>query len=109
MRSSTDDWRLKLQLERQKLQKRIKQIQQDEQQETASDQTDTAHEWENADVRDGLLTVVVQELKQVDAALERIDLGTFGLCEVCSEPIAEKRLDALPFTTYCIQCADSQR
>lgn len=60
-------------------------------------------------MRDGLLTAAEQELRQIDAALQRIDLGTYGLCEVCGEPIAEKRLDALPIATRCIECADSMR
>jgi RNA polymerase-binding transcription factor DksA len=39
--------------------------------------------------------------------LQRIDLGTYGFCEVCGEPIAEKRLDVLLYDTRCIKCADS--
>ena len=107
MTSTANDRRTKLQHERQKIQERIDHIQRDEQLETASGQTDTAHEWENADVRDGLLTAAEQELRQIDAALQRFDRGTYGLCKVCGEPIVEKRLDALPFATRCIECADS--
>ncbi len=107
MGTSTDDRRTQLQLERQTLQARIDQIQRNERQETAGGQTDTAHEWENADVRDDVLASAVQELRQVDMALRRIDQGTYGLCEVCEEPIAEKRLEAMPFATRCIECADS--
>jgi DnaK suppressor protein len=43
-------------------------------------------------------------LKKIDQALERIDDGTFGLCERCGEEIGEKRLKARPVTTYCIDC-----
>jgi RNA polymerase-binding transcription factor DksA len=107
MTSTINDRRAKLQNDRQKIQDQIDQIQHDEQQETASGQTDTAHEWENADVRDGLLNAAEQELKQIDADLQRIDLGTYGFCEVCGEPIAEKRLDVLLYDTRCIKCADS--
>lgn len=106
MGTSTDDRRTQLQLERQALQARIDQIQRNERQETAGGQTDTAHEWENADVREDVLASAVQELRQIDAALQRIDLGTYGLCKVCEEPIAGKRLEALPFATRCIECAD---
>ena len=38
-------------------------------------------------------------------ALGRIDAGTFGRCEECREPIARPRLQALPYTRHCIQCA----
>jgi DnaK suppressor protein len=43
-------------------------------------------------------------LREVVAALAKIDDGSFGSCERCGEPIAEKRLDAVPFTRYCIDC-----
>ncbi len=43
-------------------------------------------------------------LREVMTALRKIEDGSFGTCERCSEPIAEKRLDALPFARYCINC-----
>jgi DnaK suppressor protein len=43
-------------------------------------------------------------LREVVAALGKIEDGTFGSCERCGEPIAEKRLDAVPFARYCITC-----
>lgn len=42
-------------------------------------------------------------LNQVRAALARIDNGTFGLCVVDREPIDEKRLEAMPWTAYCLR------
>ncbi|WP_426977850.1 TraR/DksA family transcriptional regulator [Pseudarthrobacter sp. O4] len=42
-------------------------------------------------------------LAQIDAALARIDEGTYGLCEVCGDEIAEGRLEARPWTPYCIR------
>ncbi len=44
-------------------------------------------------------------LNQVEAALCRIDEGSFGACEECGGPIASARLEALPFTPYCVRCA----
>ena len=41
-------------------------------------------------------------LEAIDAALSRIDDGTFGTCEVCGRPIAEERLEAVPYATLCI-------
>src|SRR5262249_7663082 len=38
------------------------------------------------------------------AVVGKIEDGSFGACERCGEPIAEKRLDALPFARYCIDC-----
>jgi RNA polymerase-binding transcription factor DksA len=46
-------------------------------------------------------------LAAVEAALERIENGTFGPCENCEEPIAEERLDALPYVPLCIRCAQA--
>ena len=43
-------------------------------------------------------------LWQIDAALKRIDLGTYGSCERCSESITEARMNVFPFTTLCIDC-----
>jgi RNA polymerase-binding protein DksA len=45
-------------------------------------------------------------LEQVDAALEKIDHGTYGQCDRCHRPIAPGRLEALPYATLCIECAE---
>jgi len=44
------------------------------------------------------------QLDQVEAALRKIDKGTYGVCESCRKPIAKARLEALPFARYCITC-----
>jgi DnaK suppressor protein len=46
-------------------------------------------------------------LKEVVIALRKLDEGGFGECERCGEAIAEKRLEALPFARYCIDCQRS--
>ena len=46
-----------------------------------------------------------QQLALVNAALARLDAGTFGRCLRCGKPIAPDRLDALPWAEYCIECA----
>jgi len=43
-------------------------------------------------------------LAAIDGALERIDNGTFGTCRTCGQEIALERLEALPYTTQCIDC-----
>jgi DnaK suppressor protein len=43
-------------------------------------------------------------LREVVTALQKLDEGSFGSCERCGEPISEKRLEALPFARYCINC-----
>ena len=47
-------------------------------------------------------------LSKLDLALKKIDHGTFGICEVCEEPIGKKRLEARPETTLCIKCKEDQ-
>jgi DnaK suppressor protein len=48
------------------------------------------------------------ELCDVNMALDRIDAGTFGLCERCRQPISKKRLQALPFARLCIACKQDE-
>ena len=43
-------------------------------------------------------------LRSIDAALQRIEDGTFGICETCGQPISEERLEAIPYATQCIDC-----
>ena len=50
-----------------------------------------------------------QHLAAVDAALARVDDGTYGLCESCGKPIAPERLEALPSAALCIDCQRSAR
>jgi DnaK suppressor protein len=47
-------------------------------------------------------------LGEIDAALTRIDNGTYGTCTNCEKPIPEERLEALPWATLCIDCQRDQ-
>lgn len=47
-------------------------------------------------------------LEQIEAAIERIEDGSFGRCEECGARIPQARLEAIPYAAMCIQCA-SQR
>ena len=44
-------------------------------------------------------------LREVDEALARINDGSYGACQRCRQPIDAQRLDAIPFTPYCVSCA----
>ncbi|MFZ0014098.1 MAG: TraR/DksA C4-type zinc finger protein [Acidimicrobiia bacterium] len=44
----------------------------------------------------------------IDRALERLDGGLYGLCDRCGAPIPSDRLEALPATTSCVECARSR-
>ena len=47
-------------------------------------------------------------LQKIEKALQRIEDGTFGICERCEEDISPKRLEARPVTTLCIRCKEEQ-
>ena len=44
-----------------------------------------------------------EQLDDVERALAKLDDGTYGQCEICGEPIAEARLEAMPATRFCIE------
>ncbi len=46
----------------------------------------------------------LETVDEIDRALHRIEIGTYGYCEVCHEPIVRDRLRALPFAIQCIRC-----
>jgi DnaK suppressor protein len=47
-------------------------------------------------------------LDQIEAALQRIEDGSYGECEECGEQIPKSRLEAIPFAAQCVQCASQQ-
>ncbi len=52
-----------------------------------------------------LATSLRKQLEEVDGALERLDEGTYGSCANCGKAIAPERLQAMPATPFCIDCA----
>jgi RNA polymerase-binding transcription factor DksA len=66
----------------------------------------TVYEWEmNLALRES----VEAKIKSIEFALERLDDGDYGLCEVCGQPIDPDRLEILPHTTLCVACAQTNR
>jgi DnaK suppressor protein len=47
---------------------------------------------------------VRQEMAAVEHALDKIQKGTYGLCDNCGQPISPERLEALPQATLCVKC-----
>jgi len=75
-----------------------------DEEETFPDPTDRASLESD---RNFLLRIRDRERKlivKIKEALDRIENGTFGICEVCGEEISEERLKARPVTTLCIDC-----
>jgi len=48
-----------------------------------------------------------EQLRLVEQALDRMDDGEYGICLACEEPIAAKRLRAVPWARYCVGCQDT--
>jgi DnaK suppressor protein len=60
---------------------------------------------QNDDVILNLKNEAQQELEQVNHALLKIERDVYGTCEKCHSAISAERLDAIPFTAYCKNCA----
>ncbi|MGM0583839.1 MAG: TraR/DksA family transcriptional regulator [Pseudomonadota bacterium] len=70
-----------------------------------ADYEDRATERENDEVLQELGYSAIDTGRMIRAALERIEKGTYGVCERCDEQISEERLDILPYTPVCSRCA----
>jgi len=79
-----------------------------DQKENFPDPTDRASHESN---RNFMLRIRDREhklIKKIRSALERIENGTFGICEQCEEEISIERLKARPVTTQCIDCKSKE-
>lgn len=56
-----------------------------------------------------LRAVAQQHLDEIDAALGRLDAGSYGSCLQCGQPISDERLAALPAAPLCVTCASGRR
>ncbi|MFJ4223662.1 TraR/DksA family transcriptional regulator [Microbacterium sp. NPDC089695] len=54
-----------------------------------------------------LAEAAAAELRQVDDAIGRWDSGAYGVCARCGRPIPDARLEARPFATHCVACAEA--
>jgi DnaK suppressor protein len=88
------------------LQQRLGQAQSEERHEVEEREDTTAQLWQASEIRDGMNDEAVGELRDISRALERLDAGNYGTCENCGEPIKPARLQALPYATRCIACAE---
>jgi DnaK suppressor protein len=68
------------------------------------DAADFAFDTGSGEISSQLAELEARELAQVERALERLRQGTYGICESCGKRIPVARLNALPYSTYCIGC-----
>jgi DnaK suppressor protein len=70
----------------------------------SGDPADAAFDASGEEIASTLAELESKELAQIERALRRLKAGTYGKCEVCSIKIPVARLNALPFSTLCVQC-----
>ena len=87
------------------LQVRLANLKKDVTQAHSGDSAEQAQERENDEVVDAIGNETKQSIRVIQAALERIDDGSYGRCDGCGEAIAQARMLAVPEATRCVNCA----
>jgi len=104
---STKQFKKNLTTLKQEVTRRIEDISRDTRHEGMSaDWTEQATERENDEVLLSLGDSAQRELVMINTALKRIDAGEYYNCSVCSDQIVHARLELLPFSSLCVNCAD---
>jgi RNA polymerase-binding protein DksA len=114
-KSTVDKFKARLESERERLQAMIADYEQElEEARLSESSSDRSPDPGNAEASSTKLEYAkelsieqnsVDLLGKVDWALQRIEEGNYGLCEVCGKAIPLARLDALPYTTFCVDDA----
>lgn len=105
------DKRLEIEATLQRLRARAARIEAhraNERQIDAGDLIDRAQLHDNDEVVEALGSRAEGDVPALEAALARIDDGTYGYCVACDTPIARQRLDLLPATRHCARCASAE-
>lgn len=102
-RIKTFETRLKIRLT--ELEDRLQHIEEDLDAPKPKDWEEAATEGEGDEVLEDLGKAGLLEIKMIQAALHRIDDGSYGVCAQCGDDISEERLTALPHTPLCVKCA----
>ncbi len=102
-----NDFKKKLTALKQEVTHRINSIDRDIRHEgMTADWSEQASERENDEVLESLGNSSEQELAMIKFALHRIENGTYFQCDECGEDIPTARLELLPFTAHCVNCAE---
>ena len=72
----------------------------------SADWVEQASERENDEVLESLGNTSAQKLAMINQALKRINDGEYASCSICGEAIPAARLELLPFSTLCVNCAE---
>ena len=71
------------------------------------DEVDVASDAIDRNLLDSLGAKDAERLNMIDSALERIRLGRYGICISCGKEIPKERLEVLPYTVMCVNCASA--
>jgi len=71
----------------------------------SNDWSEQAVEQEGDEVLEELGLSGLEEIKAIKAALDRVEAGSYGICVTCNEEILPERLDTIPHTPFCRNCA----
>jgi DnaK suppressor protein len=110
-----DKWELgqirkKLELQRQEIMQLLRQLEQETRSLPIDSAQDTADQSVSSVSKESLFEQCSQRrtvLRLIEAALRRIDDGSFGECAGCGGDIAARRLQALPWTQFCLRCQET--
>lgn len=90
---------------RQELTRHLSTVEHTLDEEQPKDWEDRSSERQGDEVLESLGQAELAELRRIDAALNRIKAGTYGVCQKCGERVSDARLDLLPATPFCKDCA----
>ena len=88
------------------LSSRVSEIDEDLREPGAQDFEEHATEAEGDEVLEGLGNAALEEIAQIQDALSRMELGTYGNCTSCGLQIPDARLEAVPFAAHCMDCLE---
>jgi len=100
-----------LRAEKEKILKKLSQFHTESKEVETDIAQDVVDKAESSYTKEFLLSLSDAERRQlalIDDALRRLQGKEFGLCQMCGTPISKKRLGALPWTAYCIDCEQKQ-
>jgi len=100
-----------LRAEKEKILKKLSQFHTESKEVETDIAQDVVDKAESSYTKEFLLSLSDAERRQlalIDDSLRRLQGKEFGLCQMCGKPISKKRLGALPWTPYCIDCQQKQ-
>jgi RNA polymerase-binding transcription factor DksA len=103
--ATTEDRRVQLETRLGELRARLARIEDELEQPLSDSFSEQAVEREEEEVLGDLGAAGAQEIRMIEAALKRIENGSYGTCVRCGDPIGDARLDVVPQTPMCRDCA----